>query len=56
MLEFNPLIGRSVHGDKRALIIGRRARGYEALYRYVTEIDAVFVLALRGQKETGYRA
>jgi toxin ParE1/3/4 len=54
VLELNPLIGRPVHGDKRELVIGRRTRGYVALYRYVVEIDTVFVLALRGQKEAGY--
>ncbi len=54
VLEFNPLIGRSAYGDKRELIIGRRARGYVALYRYIIEIDTVLVLALKGQKEAGY--
>ena len=54
VLELNPLIGRPVFGDKRELIIGRRARGYVALYRYIIEIDTVLVLALKGQKEAGY--
>ena len=54
VLECNPLIGRLVRGDLRELVIGRRARGYVALYRYVAELDTVFVLALRGQKEAGY--
>lgn len=54
VLESNPLIGRPARGDLRELVIGRRARGYVALYRYVPEIDAVFVLAIRGQKEAGY--
>lgn len=35
-------------------MIGRHARGYVALYRYIAEIDTVFVLALRGQREAGY--
>jgi plasmid stabilization system protein ParE len=55
VLESNPLIGRSAPGDKRELIIGRRSRGYVALYRYVPEIDTVFILALRSQREAGYR-
>ena len=38
----------------RELVIGRRARGYVALYRYVAELDTVFVLAVRGRKEAGY--
>ena len=54
VLEQSPLIGRPVSGDKRELVIGRRTRGYVALYRYVAEIDAVFVLALRSQRESGY--
>jgi plasmid stabilization system protein ParE len=55
VLEHNPLIGRPVGGDKRELVIGRRSRGYLALYRHVPEIDTVFVLALRGQREAGYK-
>lgn len=54
VLERNPCIGRPASGDKRELIIGRGSRGYVALYRYMTEIDTVFVLSLRGQREAGY--
>jgi len=54
VLEHNPLIGRPIAGEKRELVIGRRSRGYVALYRYVAEIDTVFVLALRSQREAGY--
>lgn len=54
VLERNPLIGRRVRTDLRELVIGRRARGYVALYRYVAELDTVFVLAIRAQKEAGY--
>jgi len=54
VLERNPLIGRRIRADLRELVIGRRARGYVALYRYVAELDTVFVLAIRGQKEAGY--
>lgn len=54
VLELNPLIGRPVDGNKRELVIGRRSRGYLALYRYVPEIDTVIVLALRSQREAGY--
>lgn len=55
VLETNPFIGRPATGDKRELIIGRRSHGYVALYRYVPEIDTVFVLALRSQREAGYQ-
>jgi toxin ParE1/3/4 len=54
VLEHNPLIGRHFGADLRELVIGRRSRGYVALYRYVSELDTVFVLAIRGQKEAGY--
>ena len=33
----------------------RGSRGYVALYRYLPEIDTVFILALRSQRESGYR-
>lgn len=54
VLETNPLIGRPVGNGKLELVIGRRSHGYVALYRYVGEIDTVFVLALRGQREAGF--
>ena len=55
VLETNPRIGRLARKGKRELIIGRGSRGYVALYRFVAEIDTVFVLALRSQREAGYR-
>ncbi|NWG30718.1 MAG: type II toxin-antitoxin system RelE/ParE family toxin [Rhodocyclaceae bacterium] len=54
VLETNPLIGRPVENGKRELVIGRRSHGYLALYRYIAEIDTVFVLAIRSQREAGY--
>ena len=55
VLEHNPLIGRQARTDMRELIIGRQSRGYVALYRYVPEIDTVFVLAIRSQREAGFK-
>jgi plasmid stabilization system protein ParE len=55
VLGTNPLIGRPAPGDKRELVVGRRAQGYLVLYRYIAAIDTVFVLAVRGQREAGYR-
>ena len=55
VLERNPQIGRPAGGGKGELIIGRGSHGYVALYRYVPEVDAVFILALRSQRESGYR-
>lgn len=54
VLANNPLIGRPVENNKRELVIGRRTQGYVALYRYVAEIETVFVLAVRGQREAGF--
>ncbi|MHA7601794.1 type II toxin-antitoxin system RelE/ParE family toxin [Alicycliphilus sp. T452] len=55
VLAHSPLMGRPVRGGKRELVIGRGARGYVALYRYLAEIDTVFVLALRAQRESGFK-
>ena len=55
VLEGNPYIGRQTTGDLRELIIGQQSKGYVALYRFVAEIDTVFILAVRAQKEAGYR-
>jgi len=54
VLEHNPMIGRPANNDKRELVIGRSSHGYVALYRYLVEVDTVFVLAVRSQQEAGY--
>lgn len=54
LLAHSPLIGRKARGGKRELVIGQASRGYVALYRYVSGIDTVFVLALRHQREDGH--
>ena len=56
VLEYNPMIGRPANNDKRELVIGHRSHGYVALYRYVVEVDTVFILAVRSQQEAGYAA
>jgi plasmid stabilization system protein ParE len=55
VLATNPQIGSPARDDRRELVIGSGSRGYVALYRYTPELDAVFVLAIRGQKEGGYK-
>lgn len=55
ILEHSPMIGRPIKGGKRELIIGRGSHGYVALYRFVSAIDTVFVLAVRSQRESGYK-
>ena len=54
VLKRNLLVGRRIRADLGELVIGRCARGDVALYRYVTEIDTLFVLVLRSRKESGY--
>ena len=56
-LETNPDIGRPLDDlpELRELIIDFGDSGYVALYRHQTEIDTVYVLAFRHQKEAGYQ-
>jgi plasmid stabilization system protein ParE len=55
VLAHSPLIGRKVRGGKRELVVGQGVRGYVALYRYIADIDTVFILAIRSQREAGYK-
>jgi plasmid stabilization system protein ParE len=55
ILAKHPLVGRPVRSGMRELVIGRGSRGYVALYRYVPQIDTVFLLAVRSQRESGYK-
>ena len=55
ILRHSPQMGRPVQGGKRELVIGRAARGYVALYHYLEAIDTVFVLAVRSQREVGFK-
>lgn len=54
VLEAHPKIGRPVASGLRELVIGSGSHGYIALYRYVIEMNAVLVLAIRAQREAGY--
>ena len=55
ILSHSPRIGRPVAAGKRELVIGKDSRGYVALYRYVADIDTVFVLAVRNQRESCFK-
>lgn len=55
ILEHSPHMGRPVRGGKRELVIGRAGWGYVALYHYMAAIDTVFVLAIRHQREAGFK-
>lgn len=54
LLARHPLIGRSVEGGLRELVISRGRTGYVALYSVEDNQDAVLVLAIRHQREAGY--
>lgn len=56
VLETSPRIGRPTDAGKRELIIATGASGYVALYQYSPELDTVFVLAIRSQREAGHSA
>ena len=53
VLKHSPEIGRPAGGGKRELVIGKGVDGFVALYRHVPELDTVFILALRHQREQG---
>ncbi len=55
VLQTSPLIGRPMAFGQRELIIATGASGYLALYRYDPAKDTVFVLAVRSQREQGYK-
>lgn len=55
ILTHSPLIGRPATGGKRELVIGRGSRGYVALYRFVADMNTVVVLAIRSQREAGFK-
>ena len=54
VLSEHPLIGRSIEGPLRELVISFGRSGYVALYRFRPERDEVRVLALRHQREFDY--
>ena len=55
VLQTSPLIGRPAAFGQRELVIATGASGYLALYRYDPAMDTVFVLAIRSQRESGYK-
>jgi len=50
----NPEMGPPVNRGRRELVIGRKARGYVALYKFVSSEDLIWVLAIRSQPASGY--
>jgi plasmid stabilization system protein ParE len=56
ILEQHPEIGRKLHFGQRELVISRGRTGYLALYRFLPPIDRILVLAVRHQRESGYKS
>jgi len=56
ILVQHPEIGRKVHFGQSELVISRGRTGYLALYRFLPHLDRILVLALRHQRESGYKS
>jgi plasmid stabilization system protein ParE len=55
LIAEHPLAGPRVHGDIRELVISYGATGLVALYRFLPLQQEVRILAVRHQRELGYR-
>jgi plasmid stabilization system protein ParE len=55
VLARHPRIGHRVEHGMRELVISHGKTGYVALYDYHSRDDLVVILALRHQREAGYR-
>jgi len=54
-LAAHPLVGRRIAGEVRELVISYGRTGYVALYRFVIARQEVRILAIRHQREIGFR-
>lgn len=54
-LERHPLIGRPRDDDLHELVISRGKSGYVALYEFNEPLMTVYILAVRHQREAGFR-
>ncbi|WP_374580387.1 type II toxin-antitoxin system RelE/ParE family toxin [Pseudoduganella sp.] len=55
MLARHPLVGRPVEHHLRELVISQGRTGYIALYAYDSLQDTILVLAIRHQRQAGFR-
>ena len=55
ILERHPSIGRPAADGCRELVIGQGTHGYVARYRHDCVEDSVEVLAVRAQRERGFK-
>ena len=53
-LSNHPLIGRTVAGELRELVISYGKTGYIALYRFLPAQDQIRIVAIRHQRELDY--
>ena len=56
ILTHSPEIGRKVRSGLRELVISRGSSGYLALYQFFPVTQKVLVLAVRHQREVGYKS
>lgn len=56
VLRRHPMMGRPVEHGLRELVISRGRTGYLALYSIEEAADAILILAIRHQREAGYRS
>jgi len=55
VLARHPLMGRPVEHGLRELVISQGKTGYVALYSHEVNDDAILILAIRHQREAGFR-
>lgn len=55
VLARHPLIGRPAESGLRELVISQGSTGYVALYSYERAHDVILILAIRHQREAGFR-
>jgi addiction module RelE/StbE family toxin len=55
VLAQHPLIGRRAEAGLRELVISHGRSGFLALYRFRENKDMITILAIRHQREAGYR-
>jgi plasmid stabilization system protein ParE len=55
LLADHPLLGREAEEGRRELLLSRGRYGYIAKCRWLPAEDVVLILAVRHQREAGYR-
>jgi plasmid stabilization system protein ParE len=55
ILSHSPLIGRPDSRGQRELLIGQGSRACVARYQYLPDLATAFVLAIRSQRESGFK-